>query len=95
MKFEDIAWQPYNGRPAAAFADIDTSACKFKDTPRYFVSLRGPSGGHWEYDGADAIYTPEKDKFRVYVHNWLNTDGYGILNKNKIYVEWIGILESK
>lgn len=57
------SWQTYNGD---IMIDVDTTACKFTASPRYFTSLSGDSN-HWSTTGATSIYKETANGFRVYI----------------------------
>ncbi len=59
-------WQPYGEN--GIYVDIDTAACGFTATPRYFTSMGG-SSRHWTTVGATSIYSPTSNGFRVYVNS--------------------------
>ena len=51
------------------YLDVNTAACKFKGTPRYFTALRGlgTSQGGWRDEGSHIVYKPRPTGFRVYI----------------------------
>ncbi|WP_437658898.1 serine protease [Sorangium sp. So ce1182] len=77
------SWVQYNTR--TVYVDVDTSRCNRTSTPRYFTSLGG-SGYHWTTLGANNIYLPTKDGFRVYVVQ----DGItpAIANQRNWHINW-------
>jgi zinc metalloprotease ZmpB len=85
-------WQPYGGN-TGIYLDIDTSACKFTTTPRYFASLGGNSS-HWATTGATSIYSPTPNGFRVYVR-W--SDGSALTpaqaNSFQWHINWLAVEE--
>ncbi len=52
--------------PSTLVLDVDTTACGYTTTPRYFTSLGGNTK-HWRTTGATSIYSPTTTGFRVYV----------------------------
>ena len=89
-------WQNY--RENGIYVDIDTSHCRFSDTPHYLTTLEG-SSTHWIADGVSSIYTPSPTRFRIYLM-WTSPDvpmAYQPLRRdfaiqNGWYVKWTGIL---
>lgn len=59
------AWQVYPGG-AGIFVDVDTSMCRFRDTPIYIVNMHG-NGYNWETTGGSSAYSRTATSFRVYV----------------------------
>ncbi|MFC5045515.1 T9SS type A sorting domain-containing protein [Aquimarina hainanensis] len=55
------------------YVDVNTSACKFKTTPHYLVTIESitNSGYHWYTGGVPAIYNPTPTGFRVYLR-WID-----------------------
>jgi len=58
------AWQVYSD--AGVFVDVDTSMCRFTNTPIYIVSMHG-NGYNWETTGGSSAYSRTATSFRVYV----------------------------
>ena len=82
-------WRQY-GRNSI-YADVDTAAAGFIDTPLYFTSLGGYSN-HWEVDGINAIYSPTRTGFRIYLRDELSD--YltpGLANQMGWIVQWLGV----
>ena len=82
-------WQPYSG--VGVYVDVDTSACGFTKTPRYFTVIGG-SSSHWATTGATSIYSPTPTGFRVYVR-WSNGTALTpeTANANNWHIQWLGI----
>ncbi|MBL4811912.1 MAG: hypothetical protein JKX69_06025 [Rhodobacteraceae bacterium] len=78
-----LNWQPYDSTPADTdmWANIDTSAAHFTQTPIYFVNLQGDSG-HAAARGTNAIYSPQTDNF-VYSLNWGTDESINIMEYAK------------
>lgn len=84
------AWQQYeNG--LGVFVDIDTSAGNFSSVPIYLTSLGG-DGSHWATTGADCIYSPTANSFRVYVR-WADNSALTPQTANgyKWHINWVAI----
>lgn len=89
-------WKDYNNQ--GIYIDVDTSACKFTQTPHYIVSLEGNSH-HWAANGATSIYNATPTGFRIYLR-WTDDNGhYGNYNPLRIglaqrynwHLKWTGI----
>lgn len=57
-------WRTYNSH---VYIDVDTSACEYTTTPRYFTTLGG-SEGHSVAHGVTSIYKETSKGFRVYIY---------------------------
>jgi len=57
-------WRSYHGY---IVTDIDTSACGFTTTPKYFTTISG-TGGHWGLTGTTSIYSESPTGFRMYIY---------------------------
>jgi len=81
-------WQNATG---GIMVNVDTSACGYSTTPRYFTSLGGTSG-NWATTGATAIYTPGSNNFSDYVRYW---DGSALTpataNANQWHINWVAV----
>jgi hypothetical protein len=87
-------WEQYAGGTKYATATINTSSCKFKKVPTYFVSARTESeSGTWELGGYTGIYLPTTTTFQVFVWNGYNPNNpaFNLVNSTKFYFEWIGV----
>jgi len=49
------------------YLDVDTSKCKFADTPQYVTALQGTTN-HWVSKGSSEVYNPTPTGFRIYIH---------------------------
>ena len=50
---------------------VDTRRCGFDTIPHYVATLESEGGYHWYMTGVNAIYSPTKDGFSVYVR-WVD-----------------------
>ena len=80
---------------AAITMDINTSNCTFNSTPMYFTSLGG-TGLQYFVGGYTAIYTPNKESFKIYTMPDNAYNNTVLLNYSQTYqwdVNWFGISE--
>ena len=73
--------------------DIDTTSCRFGQTPRYFTTISGWSS-HWVLTGYHSIYSATNTTFRVYVTNlvsWNATDMITYASSYAWVVNWVGM----
>jgi hypothetical protein len=85
-------WKPY-GNNTGIYLDVDTSACGFTSTPKYFTTIGGRSN-HWSTTGATSIYLATPTSFRVYVrfsNGATLTPAYA--HARGWHINWFGIEE--
>jgi hypothetical protein len=70
------------------YTDVDTTGCHFKTIPKYFTVLAGDSS-HWVASGMTAIYSPQRQSFRVYVKRVGATPSYA--NQRNWQIRWTGV----
>ncbi|WP_024770401.1 T9SS type A sorting domain-containing protein [Aquimarina macrocephali] len=60
-------WVNYN--TTGIYVDVNTTACAFKTTPHYLVTLEsiGNKGFHWYISGTSSIYNATPTGFRIYL----------------------------
>lgn len=82
-------WKQYSSN--SIYIDIDTTKAEFIDTPLYFTSIGGDYR-QWEVDGTNAIYSPTRTGFRIYLRdelsNYLTPE---LANQMGWKVQWIGV----
>jgi hypothetical protein len=78
-------WHQYY--PRGLYVDVDTSACGWLATPRYFTSLGGTSR-HAATTGATSIYLPTATGFRVYVYDNFADITPEEANRRQWHVNW-------
>ena len=83
------AWQVYT--ESGVYVDVDTSMCRFSNTPIYIVNMHG-SSYNWETTGGSSAYSRTATSFRVYVRfsdsrqlapEFANSSGW--------HIQWVGI----
>ncbi|CAF1193878.1 unnamed protein product [Rotaria sordida] len=71
---------------------IDTSSCRFPNTPMYFTSISSDAG-HYLLVGVNAIYEPTKNRFIIRVHSTSNESADTLMAWSVQYkwnVNWFG-----
>jgi len=76
-------WKVYSGQ--YIYVDVDTSKCKFADTPRYVTALQGTTS-HWTSKGSSEIYSPTPTGFRIYIHMTVTP---AAANERKYAIHWV------
>jgi len=76
------------------YVDVDTSACKYTDTPSIVTALHGASD-HWRTQGVHSIYRATKTGFRVYVSHANVKLTAAMAEEKKWAVAWIGSNDAK
>ncbi|CAF1327400.1 unnamed protein product [Rotaria sordida] len=74
--------------------NIDTSSCRFANTPMYFTSISGIAG-HYLLAGGNAIYEPTPNGFTINVHSTNNESADTLMAWSAQYqwnVNWFGYL---
>ncbi|CAF2772883.1 unnamed protein product [Rotaria sp. Silwood2] len=72
--------------------NIDTSSCRFENTPMYFTSISG-TAGHYLLVGVNAIYEPSRNGFIINVHSTDNQSADTLMGWSAQYqwnVNWYG-----
>jgi hypothetical protein len=72
--------------------NIDTTSCRFQDTPTYFTSITGIAG-HYLLVGINAIYEPTQYGFSINVHSTNNESADTLMAWSAEYrwnVNWFG-----
>ena len=84
-----VDWHNYYN--SGSFLDIDTSSCRFDNTPLYFTSIIGNAYIH-NVMGASSIYDPSANHFRVYLSDEINhrTPDSGVANAFRFRIKWCG-----
>jgi hypothetical protein len=83
-------WQNYGDQ--SVYVDMDTSDAGFTAVPRYLTSLSS-SRGIWATTGATSIYSPEQDRFRVYLRVVKGSLTPEEAQSRGWYLSWVGIQE--
>ena len=82
-------WKQYGSN--SIYVDVDTTNAGFIDTPLYFTSIGG-NYRHWEVDGINAIYSPTKTGFRIYLRDdlsdYLTPE---LANQMGWNIQWLGV----
>jgi hypothetical protein len=85
-------WKPYGH--SGVYVEVDTSMCKFKQTPYYFLSVVGDHSfaDDWELLGTNAVVRASKDTFTaIIVHNSISNKR--LLKYARRYmwrISWVG-----
>jgi hypothetical protein len=83
-----VDWQSYGDR--GIYVDVDTSEAGFTAVPRYFTTL-SPQRGIWATTGATSVYSPEQDRFRVYLRKVSGTLTPEDAQSRGWYLSWVGV----
>lgn len=71
--------------------DIDTSICRFRNTPLYFASITG-GVGHYLLTGVNAIYEPTNVSFTINVRSIDGADANTLMARSAQWkVQWMGL----
>lgn len=82
-------WKTYFGY---IYTDVDTSACGFATTPKYFTTISGDSN-HWTTVGATSIYSASPTGFRIYIWKSGGVSTSYATSKNW-RINWIGQIDT-
>lgn len=80
------------GRSDTIQMNVDTSNCRFENTPTYFTSITG-TAGHYLLVGVNAIYEPTSNGFHIDVRSIDNQTADTLMAWSAQYqwnVNWIG-----
>ena len=81
----ETAWAVYS--TDYLMVEVDTSACGFSATPKYFTSLGGATH-HWTAVGATSIYSATATSFGVYLNN-VKTPASA--NADQWHIQWMAV----
>ena len=89
-----VAWHSYYS--SGSFLTVDTSSCKFVDTPKYFTSMLG-NGYIERLNGGSSIYSPTSRKFRIYLSEDIThvTPSAYVANAYRMRIRWCGVGKNK
>jgi hypothetical protein len=76
--------------------NIDTSSCRFENTPTYFTSITG-TAGHYLLVGVNAIYEPTPSSFHIDVRSLDRQDADTMMAWSAEFqwnVNWFGYVSS-
>jgi hypothetical protein len=77
-------WKVYGSK--YIYVDVDTSKCKFLNTPKYVTSMQGTSS-HWKSRGSSEIYSPTPTGFRIYIYLEVSP---ATANQRGYAINWVG-----
>jgi hypothetical protein len=86
----DSRWQR-TARDDQIQMNINTSLCRFQDTPMYFTSITG-GVGHYLLTGINAIYEPSNYGFTIYVRSTDGASADTLMQRSAQWnVNWFGL----